>query len=325
MRRREFITLLGGAAATWPLAAGAQQSVRRVGVLMLTDENDPFSKALVSGIRRGLQGLGWTDGANMRMEIRWAGVSNDRIRAFARELIDLHPNVIVTNSGPVTSEVQRQTQSVPIIFVGAGDPVASGLVKSLPRPEGNTTGFAYLEPSIGSKWLELLKEAVPRLARVAFPTANTPSSQYLRAAEGAAAQVGVTMIQLAARSATELERVIEEFATQPGGALMVSPAARIGNDEGLIRRVAERFRLPAIYYDRFHVFDGGLMSYGPDTADMFQRAASYADRVLRGAKPGELPVVLPAKFELVINLKAARVIGLEVPPTLLARADEVIE
>jgi putative ABC transport system substrate-binding protein len=325
MRRREFITLFSSAAAAWPVAAWAQQErMRRIGVLMLTDENDPFAKALLSGLKQGLQGLGWTDGRNARIDIRWAGANVDRIRAFAKEVVELQPDVIVTNSNPVTLAVQKQTQSIPIIFVGAADPVATGLVKSLARPEGNTTGFAYLDSSIGSKWLEFLKDAAPSLARVGFPVVNS-TTLYLQAAEAAVPQFGVKLIRLSARDAAELERVVEAFAAEPGGGLIVSPGARIGNDEGLLMRVAERHRLPAIYYDRFHAADGGLMSYGPDTADLFQRAASYVDRVLRGAKPGELPAQFPTTFQLVINLKAARAIGLEVPPSLLARADAVIE
>jgi putative ABC transport system substrate-binding protein len=328
MRRREFITLLGGAAAAWPVAARAQQAerMRRIGVLMLTDENDPFTKALLSGLKRGLQELGWIDGQNMRMDIRWAGANIDRIRAFAKELVELRPDIIVTNSNPVTLAVQKETQSIPIIFVGAADPLATGLVKSLARPEGNTTGFAYLDPSIGSKWLELLKDAAPHLVSVGFPVANSNSSTlYMRAAEAAAPQFGIKLVRLPAPDAVELERTVETFAAEANGGLIVSPGARIGHDEGLLMRLAERHRLPAIYYDRFHVTDGGLMSYGPNTADLFERGASYVDRVLHGTKPSELPAQFPAKFELVINLKAAKTIGLEIPPSLLARADEVIE
>jgi putative ABC transport system substrate-binding protein len=331
MRRREFIAGLGGVAAAssaiWPLAARAQQAerVRRIGVLMLSDEHDPFTKALLAGLTRGLQDFGWTDGRNVRFDFRWGGANADRIADLAKELVGLQPDVIVTNANMTTKAVQRQTQTIAIVFVGAGDPVGLGLVASVARPGGNTTGFAYLDNSIGSKWLELLKETAPHLARVALPLNPGTTGTYFPAAEAAAFQLGVRPVRILARNAGELGRALEAFAAEPNGGIIVSPSARVGDDVGLINRLAVQHRLPAIYYDRSHVVDGGLMSYGPDSADMFRRGASYVDRILRGAKPSELPVQFPARFELVINLKTAKAIGLEIPPLLLARADEVIE
>jgi putative ABC transport system substrate-binding protein len=328
MRRRDFIGGLGGAAVAWPLAARAQQGerVRRIGVLMLSDEYDPFTKALLAGLTRGLHDFGWTDGSNVRFDFRWGAGNADRIANLAKELVGLQPNVIVTNANMTTKAVQRQTQTIAIVFVGAGDPVDSGLVASVARPGGNTTGFAYLDNSIGSKWLELLKETAPHLARVALPlNPGTSTGTYFPATEAAASQLGVWPVRILARNAGELERALEAFAAEPNGGIIVSPSARVGDDVGLINRLAVQHRLPAIYYDRSHVVDGGLMSYGPDSADMFRRGASYVDRILRGARPSELPVQFPARFELVINLKTAKAIGLEIPPLLLARADEVIE
>jgi putative tryptophan/tyrosine transport system substrate-binding protein len=271
--------------------ARAQQSerVRRIGVLMLSDENDPFTKVLLAGLTRGLQDLGWKDGRNVRMDFRWSAGSTERIEMFAKELVGLQPDVILTNGNATTKAVQRQTQTIAIVFLGAGDPVGTGLVGSLARPGGNTTGFAYLVPSIGGKWLELLNEVAPRLARVALPiNPGTSTGSYFPAAEAAASQLGVTTTRIVARDATELARAIEAFAAEPNGGIIVSPSARVGDDHGLINRLAARYRLPAIYYDRSHVIDGGLMSYGPDSADMFRRGASYVDRILRGNKPSEL-------------------------------------
>jgi putative ABC transport system substrate-binding protein len=327
MKRREFITLLGGAAAALPLSARAQQGgrMRRIGVLMFSDENDPFTKSLLSGLRQGLEALGWTDGRNVRMDIRWAAANADRVQMLAKELADLQPDAIVVNSNPVTIEMQRQTRTIPIVFVGSGDPVAGGMVKSISRPEGNTTGFAYLFSSIGGKWLELLREAAPHVTRVAIPSNPISPGSYNPSAETAAVQFGVQTSIMSVRNATETERAIEAFAAAPNGGLIVSPSARVGDDSGLISRLAMRLRLPAIYYDKSHVAEGGLMSYGPDTAVLFRGGASYVDRILRGAQPSELPVQFPARFELVVNLRTAKAMGLTIPESFLVGADQVIE
>ena len=325
MRRRDVITLLGGAAA-WPLAARAQQGdrVRRIGVLLRPDENDASMKAALSAFTQGLGDLGWTDGRNMRIEVRWAGGNPDRIRIFAKELVDLQPDVILAGGFAAANATQQQTRTIPLIFVGVGDPVSGGLVASISHPEGNSTGITNLFASIAGKWLELLKEVAPRLTRVALVfNPEFSSGTYFASIEAAAAQYAVTAVRAPVRNAAEIERAIEAFAAEPNGSLMVLPPLRDDSDVKLVNRLALLHRLPSIYSSRLAVIAGGLMSY--TTGDIYRQAASYVDRILRGAKVSELPVQFPTKFELVVNLKTAKAIGLTVPPTLIGRADEVIE
>jgi len=328
MRRRDFIAGLGGAVA-WPLVARAQQPnrVRRIGVLTAGDEDDKASKAFRSGFTQGLEALGWTDGRNVRIDFRWAGNNLDRIRMFAKELIDLRPDVIVVASTVATRAVQQQTRTIPIIMSGVGDPVASGLVGSISRPEGNTTGVINTFPSLGGKWLELLKEAVPRLARVGFVfNPGIYFGTYFASVEATAAQHAVTAVRIPVRNSTEIERVIEAFAAEPNGGLILPPPTFVvGADRELLNRLTVRHRLPTIEMARLSAAEGGLISYGPVFAEQYRLSASYVDRILRGAKPSELPVQFPTKFELVINLKTAKAIGLTIPESFLLRADEVIE
>jgi putative ABC transport system substrate-binding protein len=327
MKRREFIAGIGIAVA-WPVVARAQQSerMRRIGVLMPYAERDPVAEAYLSGFIRGLTDLGWTDGRNVRIDYRWAAGSLDRMRASAKELADLQPDVIVVQSIPVTRAVQQQTRTIPIVFVAVGDPVANGLVGSLSRPDSNTTGVTNLFPSVAGKWLELLKEASPHIARAALLfNPEIVDRNYLPAIEAAATQYAVTTVRIPIRDASEIERAIESFAAEPNGSLIVVPPL-VGPDQEWVSRLALRHRLPAIYANRVYAVEGGLMSYGPDLADLFRRGgASYVDRILRGAKPGDLPVQFPTKFELVVNLKTAKAIGLTIPEIFLLRADEVIE
>jgi putative tryptophan/tyrosine transport system substrate-binding protein len=327
MRRREFIAGLGGAAA-WPVASLAQQGdrMRRVGVLMGYDESDRAAKAYFSGLTQGLAELGWTDGRNIRIDVRWASANVVRMRTFAKELIDLQPDTIVVNSADATKAMQRQTQTIPIIFMLAGDPVGNGIVGSISRPGGNITGFTY-ESAIGGKWLELLKEAVPRVTRVGliFNPELLGWEAYLPPIEVAATQYGVAAIRTPVRNATEIERAIEAFAGELNGGLILVPPPLLAAHRELINRLAVQHRLPTIYQDRRFATEGGLMSYGTDLGELFRRGASYVDRILRGAKVSELPVQFPTKFELVINQKIAKAMSLEIPPLLLNRADEVIE
>jgi putative ABC transport system substrate-binding protein len=328
MRRRDFIAGLGSAAA-WPVAAPAQQAMpmRRIGLLMGYDENDVVGKSYLSSFTRGLAELGWTDGRNLRMEVRWGTANVDRTQRFAKELVGLQLDLIVVNSATATRALQQQTQTIPIIFILAGDPVRNGIVGNISRPEGNITGFSY-ESTIGGKWLELLKEAVPRLARVAliFNPELVGGDAYLPSIETAAAQYAVAAIRTPVHNATAIERAIEALAAEPNGGLILVPPPLLLAHRELINRLAVQHRLPAIYQDRYFVANGGLMSYGPDLSEFFRRSGpSYVDRILRGAKVNELPVQFPTKFELVINLKTANALGLEVPPSILLRADEVIE
>jgi putative ABC transport system substrate-binding protein len=334
MRRREFITVLGGAAAAWPLAARAQQDgrMRRIAVLDggANTERDSLHQASLAAVREVLTKLGWVEGRNLRIDLRTGTGNPDHIRAAAAELISLAPDVIVTRSGEATRAMRQQTRSVPVIFAGVGgDPVATGAMEgSIARPEGNTTGFTNLYPSIGGKWMELLKEAAPRLARIA--AVFNPVSLFGRgggyapAMEAAAPILGVQLIKTPVRDALELVRAIDAFAAEPHcGLLWVAGPTPFNRD--LLIRLAAQHRLPAIYDERSWVAEGGLMSYGSTTADLFRGAATYVDRLLRGAKVSELPVQFPTKFELAINLKTAKAIGLTIPEAFLLRADEVIE
>ena len=331
MQRREFITILSGAAAAgvWPLAVRAQQGerVRRIGLLMGYPEGDQQARANVTAFREGLQSLGWIEGRNIQLEFRWAGGDPDKARAFAKELIGMKLDVIVPSTNQVTAILLQETRAIPIVFVFVGDPVGSGFITSLPQPGGNVTGFANFENSIGGKWLEILTELTPKTRRVGFiynPLAP-PNIGFLRAAEAAAPPLGVKVFPLPVHDAPEIERAVTAFAAEPNGGLIVAPHAVTLGNRDLIARLAAQHRLPAVYSDRYFAESGGLLSFGNNTADLFRRSATYIDRILKGAKPADLPVQLPTKFELIINLKTAKALGLTVPATLLTRADEVIE
>jgi putative ABC transport system substrate-binding protein len=329
MRRREFIAGLGSAAA-WPLAVWAQQGdrVRRIGVLMPLDENDFVAKTMVSVFTQALADLGWADGRNVRMDFRWEGVDTNRIRAVAKELVDLQPDVIVTNSTPSTAALQRETRTIPIVFAGVGDPIASGIVARLDQPGGNITGFALSEPSIVGKLLGLLSEIAPGLKRVAimFNPDTAPVSTYMPSFEAGARSLKIEPIIASVHSDVEIETAIIALGREPGGGLVVMPDVFMFNHRVPIISAAARNNVPAVDAGSpFWARDGGLLSYGADQVDIWRRAATYGDRILRGAKPGDLPVQFPTKFELVVNLKTAKALGLTIPPNLLALADEVIE
>jgi putative ABC transport system substrate-binding protein len=329
MRRREFITLLGGAAVAWPLAARAQQGNRvlRIGVLMPFDENDPVAKTFISAFTQALADLSWTDGRNVRMDLRWAGGDINRIRALAQELVGLQPDIILAGSTPVTVALQRETRTIPIVFANVSDPVASGIVPRLDRPGGNITGFAILEPSLGGKWLELLSEIAPGLKRVAiiFNPDTATVSLHMPSLETAARSLKVAPIIAPVHNDVEIETAIVALGHEPGGGLVVMPDIFMITHRAPIISAAVRNNVPAVYAESASVRDGGLLSYGVDLVDTFRRAATYVDRILRGDKPGDLPVQFPTKFEMVVNLKTAKALGLAVPPSILLRADEQIE
>ena len=330
MNRREFMTLLGGVAAAWPFAARAQQTerMRRIGVLMMYAESDAQAQALVAVFRAGLRDLGWTEDHKIRLDYRWATSDSESIQRSAKELVALQPVLILSSSTPTTASLLQQTRTIPIIFANIVDPVGSGFVASLPRPGGNVTGFLNLEASMTGKWLELLKEIAPRVARVAivFNPSTAPYAEiYLTPFNTAAASLGVETIVAPVRDMTELDTVIAAQARDPNGGLMVMPDGFMFAHHAEIASLAARYRLPAVSSYRAFAKAGGLLSYGNDILDNYRRAATYADRILRGEKPSELPVQFPVKFELVINLKTAKALGLTVPPSLLASADEVIE
>jgi putative tryptophan/tyrosine transport system substrate-binding protein len=333
MSRREFITLIGGAAASFvsgPLAARAQpaERLRRIGVLMSTPASDPDAQLRIAAFRKGMRDLGWVEGRNYRIELRWAAGDADLMRNLAKELVQMAPDLILANSTPVTVALREQGHSVPVVFVQVTDPVGQGLVASLARPGGNLTGFTSFEFSIGSKWLEMLKVVAPQVTRVALifnPETAPYAGLFRQPVEAAAPAFDVTPMMAAARDAGEIERVVDALARQPGGGLMVLPDVTTMNHRDLIIALAARHRLPAIYPFRYFAASGGLLSYGTDVADVFRRAASYADRILKGARAGELPVQAPSKLELVMNVGAAKALGIAMPPLLLARADEVIE
>jgi putative tryptophan/tyrosine transport system substrate-binding protein len=338
MKRREFIARLGagGVYAAVPRLALAQQDtrVRRIGVLMPLDENDPVMKTYVSAFTQTLADLGWTDGRNVRMDFRWAGGDINRMRAFAHELVGLQPDIILTSATPASAAVQQETRTIPIVFVNVGDPVVSGLVASLSRPGGNITGFATFELSLGGKWLELLLEIAPGLNRAAlmFNPDTSATVRSLKVApismpsfETAARSLKVAPIIAPVHSDAEIETAIIALGREPGGGLVVPPDLFAYEHRVPIILAAARNNIPAVYALSEFAKHGGLLSYGPAQIDNFRRAASYVDRILRGAKPAELPVQLPVKFEMVVNLKTAKALGLNVPPSILVRADEVIE
>jgi putative tryptophan/tyrosine transport system substrate-binding protein len=328
MNRRDFIALLGGA-TTWPLAARAQQAerIRSVGVLMSLVEDDPEGQARVAAFRQGLQQLGWTDGRNLRIDTRWAAGDADRIRRYAAELVALTPDVILAIGAAVTGPLRQTTRAVPIVFVNVSDPVGAGFVASLARPGGNATGFTIFEYGMAGKWLELLKEIAPGVKRVAVirdPDISAGTGQ-LGAIQSVAPSLGVELSPVGVRDAAEIEHALDSFARGSNGGLLVTGSTLALVHRDLITTLAARYKLPAIYFQRPFVAAGGLISYAPDAAEPFRRAAGYVDRILKGEKPADLPVQAPTKYDLVINLKTAKALGLEVPPTLLARADEVIE
>jgi putative ABC transport system substrate-binding protein len=326
--RRELITLLGGVAA-WPLAARAQQGdrVRRIGVLMSLDENDPEEKLRYSTFTQALAGLGWTVGRNARMDLRWYGDDDNRARALARELVGLKPDIILTSSTPATAAVQRETRTIPIVFAGVNDPVASGFVAKLNQPGGNITGFAYFEATLGGKWLELLSEIAPGLKRAAimFNPDFAASPAYMPSLEAAARSLKVAPIIAPVHSDVEIEMAITAVGREPGGGLVVMPDTFMTAHRAPIIAAAARNNVPAVYTLSVFVRDGDLLSYGVDRVDTIRRAASYVDRILRGNKPGDLPVQLPVKYEMVLNRKTANALGLAIPPSILLRATEVIE
>ena len=329
MRRREFITLLGGTAVAWPFAARAQQGerVRRVGWFTSLAADDPVPQAYIAALLQGLQELGWSVGRNVRIDYRWGAANAELKRRYAAELIALSPNVIVTTGDSNTAALLQATRTVPIVFVLVPDPVGAGFAASLARPGGNATGFVNFEFGMSGKWPELLKQIAPYVTRVAVlrdPTAGASMAQ-LGAIQSVVSSLRIEASPIDLRDAGEIERAIADFARIPTGALVVLPSGLSFIHRELIVGLAARHRLPAIYPFRFFVEDGGLICYGPDAIDQLRRAAGYVDRILRGEKPADLPVQVPSKYETVVNLKTAKALGLEIPPTLLALADEVIE
>jgi putative ABC transport system substrate-binding protein len=328
MRRRDCIRLLGSVAA-WPLAARAQQPdrVRRIGVLMPLAEDDPAGQARVAAFLQGLRGSGWINRGNVQIDYRWSTGDDERIRRDSAELVALAPDVVLATGSATVGALLRLTRAIPIVFPIVVDPVGAGFVESLARPGGNATGFILFEYGLSGKWIELLKEIAPRVTRAAIlrDTTIAAGSGQLGAIQSVAPSLGVELNPLGVRDGGEIERAIVSFARAPNSGLIVtgSPLALIHRD--LIVSLAAQHELPAVYYDRLFISAGGLTSYGPDILDQYRRAAGYVDRILRGEKPADLPVQAPVKYELVLNLKTAKTLGLEVPPTLLARADEVIE
>ena len=327
MKRREFITLFGGAVATWPLCAHAQQNerVRRIGVLVNLEADGPESQARSKAFLRGLQEKGWTDGHNIRIDYRWV-INN--LPKYAAELLALNPDVVLANANPSLSAFQNLSRTIPIVFVAASDPVNSGAVESLSRPGGNATGFTTAEFGMSGKWLELLKEISPSARKVAVlqdPIAGSASVGQFAAIQAVAPSLNVELVSIILRDDRQIEKAVTAFAQTPDTALVATRTGAAVRYRDLIVSLAARLRLPAIYPLRSFVVSGGLVSYGPDIVDQYRLAASYVDRILKGEKPADLPVQAPTKFETVINLKTARALGIEVPPILLARADEVIE
>ena len=328
MNRRAFIAAMGGAAA-WPMIARAQQSdrVRRIGMLMNRAADDPEGQAGVAAFQQGLQQLDWSDGHNIRIDIRWGAGDAQRFRRYAAELVALAPDVILAAASGAAAALQEATLTVPIVLVNVTDPVGAGYVATLARPGGNTTGFAFVEYSMGGKWLELLKQIAPGVTRAAVirDAAIAAGIGQFGAIQSVAPSFGVELIPLGMRDAGEIERAIAAFARSPNGGLIVTTTPAAVAHRELIITLAAQHKLPAVYFQRSFVTGGGLISYGPDPVDQYRRAAGYVDRILKGEKPADLPVQAPTKYELVINLKTAKALGLTIPQSLLARADEVIE
>ncbi|MGB8036551.1 MAG: ABC transporter substrate-binding protein [Pseudolabrys sp.] len=331
MKRREFIKVVGGAAASWPLAVRAQQrdEVRRIGVIVNVAADDPEAQASVAAFKQAMQQLGWSDERNLQIDFRGAAGDPEKMQAFAKELVGLKPHVILSRSTPVTAALLRQTRAIPIVFTVVSDPVGERFVESLARPGGNATGFTNVESSLTGKWLELLKEIAPRVKRVAFlfnpKLAPGGGLYYTRLIEAAAPSFAVTPTVAPVHGAADIERAIGEFVREPNGGLVVLPDATTLVNRKLIIALADRHRAPAIFAFRVIVAEGGLMSYGIDVVDQYRQAAVYVDRILKGAKPAELPVQLPTKFVMSINLNTAKKLGLDVPLLFQQRADEVVE
>ena len=327
MRRREFITLVSGAAIAWPTTLQAQQPerVRRIGVLM---GSDPTAQSYFTAFRGALTKLGWAEGTNLRTEVRWAAADPDKIRSFAKELVDLRPDAIVGQSTPVVATLVRETQTIPIVFVNVADPIASGFVVSLARPDGNVTGFTTDNSALGGKWVELLKEIAPQTVRAALlfnPTTAVPLKFYMPSVQAAASISGVEVNATPVHAKDEIEGVIAAQAREPGGSLIVMPDPFNGANSEPIILLASRYRVPAMYFRREFAEAGGLIAYASDFAEHFPQAAVYVDRILKGAKPADLPVQAPTKFDLIINLKTAKSLGLDVPFGMQQRADALIE
>jgi putative tryptophan/tyrosine transport system substrate-binding protein len=331
MRRREFVTLLGGVTVAWPLTARAQQTdrMRRVGVLMGYGEADPEAKAMLAEFTHGLSALGWNEGRNLRMDVRWAPGRTDLMRTFAKELVALQPDVILSDSTPVTTALKQEAPTIPIVFAVVADPVGSGFVASLSHPGGNITGFSSVEASIASKWLELLTGIAPDLKRATMifnpDTAPYTRSYVLPFFEAAARSLKIELVAAPVHGDAEIETVITALGHEPGSGLLGMPDNFVEVHRALIISLAARSNVPAVYQTPVIARDGGLLSYGADFQDIFRRSASYVDRILRGAKPSELPVQLPIKYLMVVNLRTAKALGLTVPPSILLVADEVIE
>jgi putative tryptophan/tyrosine transport system substrate-binding protein len=328
LRRREFITLLGSAAAAWPVAARGQQwdRMRRVGILMNLAADDPVSKARATAFAQGLQDLKWIDGQNVQIVYRWAAGKADLFDRYAAELVALAPDVIVPSGGAAVSPVLNATRTIPVVFVIAPDPVGNGYVASLSRPGGNATGFMMFEYNLAAKWVELLKEIAPNVKRVGvLRDASIHGIGQFAVIQSAAPSVGADVTPISLRDAAEIERDITALAQAGNAGLIVTAAPAAPGHRNLIIGLATRHKLPAVYVERLFALAGGLISYGTDFVDQYRRTASYIDRILKGEKPADLPVQAPTKYDLVVNLKTAKALGLDVPPTVLARADEVIE
>ncbi|HZP68911.1 MAG TPA: ABC transporter substrate-binding protein [Pseudolabrys sp.] len=328
MRRREFISLLGGA-AVWPFVAAAQQAerLRRIGILMQIGEHDAESKIQVAAFLKSLEELGWIVGRNLQIDMRWAGGDSELIRQYAVELVALKPEVILAPGGTVVGALQRASRTLPIVFVNVTDPVGRGYIENLSRPGRNASGFTSFEFGMGGQWLQLLKESAPGVTRVAVlrDPVITAGIGYLAAIHALAPSFRIEVNPIDVRDARDMERAVAAFASRPNGGVILTPDPAAIAHRGLVIKLASRHRLPAIYPFRYFAAEGGLISYGPDAVDAFRRAAGYVDRVLKGERPADLPVQAPTKFELVVNLKTAKALGLALPTSLLARANEVIE
>jgi putative ABC transport system substrate-binding protein len=329
MRRREFIALLGGTAAAWPLAARAQQPepMRRIGVLMNRAADDTEGQAFVAAFQQAMQQLGWSDGRNVRIDARWGANDPDLDRKYAAEFVALAPDVMLASGTLSAVALQHVTRTLPIVFVNVADPVGAGLVDTLARPAGNVTGFMNFEYSLSGKWLELLKQIAPSVRRAAIlRDSGTPAGiGQFSAIQGAAQSLGVEVSPVSISDAGEMEHAVAAFAHSANAGLVVTASAGTSVHRDLIITLAAQYKLPAVYSDRFNVTSGGLISYGPDRIDQFRRAAGYVDRILKGEKPADLPVQAPTKYELIVNLKTAKALGLNIPTSVLTRADEVIE
>jgi putative tryptophan/tyrosine transport system substrate-binding protein len=330
MRRREFITLVGGAVVSWPITSHAQQPDKRrlIGVLMGYAENDPAAQSLVAAFRAALAKLGWTEGSNLRIELRWGNADPDRIRTLAKELVDLRPDMILAQTTPVTGALAGETRTIPIVFVNVSDPIASGFAASLARPGGNITGFTVETPALGGKWVELLKEIAPRTAHMVLlfnPATVVPLQFFMPSIQAAASSLAIQISNAPVHAKDEIEGVIAAQARNPGGGLIVMPDAFSTANRELIITFAVRYGVPAIYYNRFFTESGGLISYGADFTEQFRQVPEYIDRILKGEKPADLPIQAPTKFDFVINAKTAKTLSLDVPLHLQQIADEVIE